>query len=815
MKRRLLATTAAVLISTTALLVLLCVLRGAGPGVSDPALAAPLDPDPTVTEVDPSSAPNDLDAPIVITGTDFVSTPTVVLGDTSLDDMSWVSATTLKATVPWGMDPGVYTLTVVNPSQESGSLVNAFTVTQGIGVWNGGELYGGNVNQIVTNPLTPTILYAIADDVGLFRSGDGGESWSFKVASVWVEDLAIDPISPNRVYRLGPHSGGWFYRSDDDGETWIPLTATFPITQTSGRDCWVRYRLYPISGTVYATACGTDGGESGLIASTDHGETWMPLMGGLTDTQVTTLAFHPTDPLTMYLGTANGNVFISHNGGMSWTFASKPLGNVCQIAVSLFGSHEVWVATGWQWWGDPTGVLKSANPELTAWTSIGDMGDAHIVFPLKEWGQVFSETVFIATREGSNVKTTDGGDTWEPFGPESGGSALALHPTDPDIIYASGREGVYKTTDGGVTWEVVNHGLTAIFPWSLATVPDQPDIVFARTNIVDAFKGTGGGKTWQRLPITGVSSILVDPVTTTRVYAGASGGVYISDDGGDTWPTFVPIDPPDAYTDCNHSVVLLLVIPGQPDTLLAGVSHVAGSCIPGNGSIYRSTDYGEHWGRVYPTQPQESNQFSDLACDVLTPTIVYASRYGGGTLRSTNGGLTWESTGAGIPAFDDIHSIAVEPSAPYRVFAHAHIWPAEDLYLSENHGDSWTPAPALLWGYNVEQILFAPGVAPGDSSVLYAATLQGLLRSTGGVQSWELAAGVLGHVPVYSLAVVTATDRVILYAGTTGGVVESGGAQVLSLANNDGTLVNAGVYRYTTRLAWEVYLPLVFKAYTP
>jgi hypothetical protein len=56
---------------------------------------------------------------------------------------------------------------------------------------------------------------------------------------------------------------------------------------------------------------------------------------------------------------------------------------------------------------------------------------------------------------------------------------------------------------------------------------------------------------------------------------------------------------------------------------------------------------------------------------------------------------------------------------------------------------------------------------------------------------------------------------VILYAGTTGGYVESGETQVLGSANDGGPLVNAGVYRYTTHSAREVYLPLVLKGYLP
>jgi hypothetical protein len=84
-----------------------------------------------------------------------------------------------------------------------------------------------------------------------------------------------------------------------------------------------------------------------------------------------------------------------------------------------------------------------------------------------------------------------------------------------------------------------------------------------------------------------------------------------------------------------------------------------------------------------------------------------------------------------------------------------------------------------------------------------------------GVMWWEPAGGLLGQVPIYSLAAVTATDRVILYAGTTGGDVQDSGAQDLALAVSEGTLVNAGVYRYTTQRTREVYLPLVLRAQAP
>ncbi len=171
-------------------------------------------------------------------------------------------------------------------------------------------------------------------------------------------------------------------------------------------------------------------------------------------------------------------------------------------------------------------------------------------------------------------------------------------------------------------------------------------------------------------------------------------------------------------------------------------------------------------------------------------------------LRSNDGGQSWQPTGQGIPELDHVWSIAVEPVAPYRVYAMAE-WPG-GLYVSEDHGLSWTQATTWLGS---EKILCTDEIPPA----LYAATGGGLLRSTDGGYSWSPAAGVLGQVPVYSLATLREGERVILYVGTTGGYVEGGGAGALSEVNAEGTLVTAGVYRYTTLHRWWVYLPLVVR----
>jgi len=829
MKRKLLVA-AAVLISIAALSILIGLVGTSGFGSSGLSLAAPLAL--KLKEIEPSTAPNDLDTSIVITGTDFISTPAIYLGDTPLDDVGWVSSTTLRATVPWGMDPGVYTLTVRNPDAESTNLPQAFTVTQGIGVWNLGKLHGGNVDQIAINPLTPTTVYAVSSHVGLFRSRDGGANWTFKFASTDIHNLAIDPITPTTIYW---NSVGTLHRSDDEGDTWITLTVHFTATQPWGNGCAGFGGLEPVvhptePRTVFAFRCSGASFTGGLLKSVDRGDTWAHTMTGLTDTQVSALVFHPTDAMTLYLGTGNGNLFRSTDGGASWRFVSQPLNSIMELAVSAFDAHEVWAASSSL--DTPPDTVKSTNPELTAWTSaiapyaIEGATKRLYVAPLA-WGETYSGTVFVAGFGSSlDLRTDNGGMTWGSFGPTfsiKSSTNYALHPADPNILYVGeGTNGIQKTTNGGATWQVSNAGLTTLYPYRLATVPGQPGDLYALVNAdrEGIYKGTRGGAAWEFLPgVSGYSTdrrcgLLVDPYTPTTVYLGLDQGLMCrSDDGGQSWVVSTTLSTPVSHTNCLISPEILRADPLHPGALLAGVSAVCEMWTPDAssvGGVYSSTDRGAHWTQI--DFGQEISPVNDIAYDALTPTIVYAVTgdwdSGSGMFRSADSGQAWERTGQSVAALDHAHSIAVEPSPPYRVFVWTPGWPQGPLYVSYDHGDSWEQV-ASPPGHEDTQLL----CTHDDPSVLYAATSKGLYRSANGAQSWQASGGVLGQVPVYSLAEVSATERIILYAGTTGGYVESVDVKILDLASDSSTLVNPGVYRYTSQRMRHLYLPLVLKGH--
>jgi hypothetical protein len=115
---------------------------------------------------------------------------------------------------------------------------------------------------------------------------------------------------------------------------------------------------------------------------------------------------------------------------------------------------------------------------------------------------------------------------------------------------------------------------------------------------------------------------LVDPFLPPRVYVGGN-PIYISNDAGSSWPLTATLPVPAQYAACSLIDPILKADPATPGVLLAGAGHFCGDFGHPPGSLYRSTDYGEHWTRL--DLGQEIEGVVDLAYDPVRPHLVYAA----------------------------------------------------------------------------------------------------------------------------------------------------------------------------------------------
>jgi photosystem II stability/assembly factor-like uncharacterized protein len=271
-----------------------------------------------------------------------------------------------------------------------------------------------HVRALAVHPHEPRTLY-LGTEQGLYRSHDEADNWA-RVESplnglqIWsILLLASDPdvilvgTCPSRLFR-----------SADGGRTWSEAAVT--LEQHCPRIIHTRVTALAEdpqhAGTVWA------GVEiDGLRRSRDGGRTWEALGEGLSSRDIHAVAVVPGNGRAQrLLATTNNDVNLSTDGGASW----RPL----QVGRSLPWSYFRGLA---QLCGQP-GTLLLGN-------GTGPPGEAGVV-----------------------ALSTDAGDSWrEARLPARANSTIwnfAVHPADPQLVYASSVSGeVYRSTDGGQSWE--------------------------------------------------------------------------------------------------------------------------------------------------------------------------------------------------------------------------------------------------------------------------------------------------------------------------------------------------------------------------
>ena len=325
---------------------------------------------------------------------------------------------------------------------------------------------------------------------------------------------------------------------------------------------------------------------------------------------------------------------------------------------------------------------------------------------------------YMAPNNGGVWKTTDYGRTWNPiFDDQPTGSvgALAIAPSNPEIIYVGSGEGlrrpdlstgdgIYKSSDGGRSWQHL--GLRDGQQIAAIVVdPHDPNRVlvavlghpYGPNAERGVFRSTDGGLTWQKVLYkdenTGAIDLAFDPSNSQIIYAdmwasrrppwttgggynGPGSGLYKSTDGGTTWRQLAKGLPTWAE---GLGRVGLGIAPNDSSQIYALVDS------PKLGGLYRSDDAGETWQRIN-SDDRLWGRGDDFACVRVDPKnkdTIYIANIS--TYRSTDGGHNFTAI-KGAPGGDDYHTIWINPGNP-QIIALA---VDQGVTISVNGGQTWS-----------------------------------------------------------------------------------------------------------------------------
>ena len=323
-----------------------------------------------------------------------------------------------------------------------------------------------DVTALAIDPSTPATLYAGTFEGGVFKSTNGGNSWTTinsGLTSTRVFALAIDPSTPATLYAGTGGSG--VFKSTNGGTTWQPTGANIFLMVGGGQALAID-RFTPA--TLYA------GNFFGVFKSTNGGTSWTDVNTGLpTNPSVNALAIDPFTSATLYAGT-DDRVFKSTNGGTSWNPFDSGLTGRSVRALIIDPTTPATLYAGASFPGNNFtggGVFKSTNGG-NSWTDTSSGLTATHVAALAI-DPATPATLYAGTNGGRAArnffKSTNGGTSWTDTSSglplNTNVNALAIDPSTPATLYAGigdllfGTGGVFKSTNGGATWQLTGTGV--------------------------------------------------------------------------------------------------------------------------------------------------------------------------------------------------------------------------------------------------------------------------------------------------------------------------------------------------------------------
>lgn len=472
------------------------------------------------------------------------------------------------------------------------------------------------------------ILWSGGPGSGLFKSTDGGDTWTEITRNPGLPrgllgktSVAVSPADSRRVFALVEADDGGLFRSDDAGATWTKVNGDRDLLQRA-------FYFFRITAdprdrdTVYALNFilqkSTDGGKTFKAIDTphpDHHDLWID----------------PRDPRRMIVSTDGGGS-VSVNGGRTWTEQNYPTAQMYHVATTKDFPYHVCGAQQ-----DSTTACVASDTRPGPRDPLYEVGgnESGYIAPHPTDADIFygggQEAVLTrfdrTTREARDIQPYP-----YFYSGQSAGSLperwnwtfpIAVSPLEPTAVYV-GSQHLWRTTNEGQSWERLSPDLTRAHPMTL---------------------GDSGGPITkdQNGPEFFATLFTIAPSRHERgtIWVGTDDGrVHITRDGGAKWTDITPKHMPEFTT-----VSLIDASPHRPGAAyLAGKRYRLDDRTP---YAWKTEDYGQTWTRIVGGIAGD-DYVHVIREDLVRPRLLYAGTEHGIYVSFDDGGA-WQPLRLNLP----------------------------------------------------------------------------------------------------------------------------------------------------------------------
>ncbi len=492
---------------------------------------------------------------------------------------------------------------------------------------------------------------------GVYRSMDGGGTWTRLGASAYPDDTPANVLGFfDSVVVMGTTRDGIF-RSADLGATWTRINNGLP--QPDGPNL---LSVFGVSFLSSSSEMITFVEGHGVYRTVDGGASWTPSMAGLPSPLHSFAGVFVGSPSRLFIGTDKGGIYRSTDAGVTWAAwgTSATWGNTTRYARFPVDDRT---GTGRYYVFGQEGLARTVD-DGASFTSI-PIADGHVASvvmdPNGTTAYAASNTlVRVSNLFAPSLSVTD-------IGAGLPGSVLNgtvdVDHTNPSTLYAAmPNYGVFKTTNGGASWSALgipnfrvgSEPFVAISPTDSQTLYAGVPNRFSVATGGGVFKSTDGGTTWadsssglSNADARDIRSMATTPYAPSLLVIATEDGLYRSTDGGASWGRVLQVL--DGFSKALPFSSVRFD-PVDPSIAWAVATHVdSDNTVRASSGVWKSVDGGATWAQVLAgkrathVRPESNGRVVvGLARDISQPAM----------LATEDGGLTWKDFSAGIVVND-------------------------------------------------------------------------------------------------------------------------------------------------------------------